>query len=232
VRCYGESNGAASIAIAGGTAPYAYAWDFGGVTTPDISGLPAGLHNVVVTDINGCVYPVGVAITQPDTILTAEVVTNASNTEQNNGSIVVIISGGTAPYAINWSNGATNDTLSGLQPGEYSYTIVDANGCIYASAHPVVVSGLVATEDINWSQHITIRPNPSNGNAIVSWRDLSIEHGYLTLVTATGKQMVAREINSGNGSWDLTDLELAPGLYVVVAEFNQQVIPFKVLIVE
>jgi PKD repeat protein/thiol-disulfide isomerase/thioredoxin len=232
VRCYGESNGALAITVTGGTLPYSYLWNVNGATTPEVNGLPAGQYILQVTDSHGCNLPVSATVAQPDSVVALEAVTHASNTEQNNGSIILAIAGGTAPYLVTWNNGSTGDTLSGLLPGEYTYTIQDANGCIYNSAAPVVVAGVVATTDFTWAKQISIRPNPSNGNAIVRWNDLEVSHGYLTLATATGKQMIVKEITDRTGEWDLTDLQLAPGMYVVVAELNKQVAAFKIIIME
>jgi hypothetical protein len=38
--------------------------------------------------------------------------------------------GGTAPFSILWSNGMTNDTISGLSPGTYSVVVRDSNHCV------------------------------------------------------------------------------------------------------
>ncbi|MFM9056968.1 MAG: hypothetical protein ACKOQY_09850, partial [Bacteroidota bacterium] len=51
--CPGAQNGAIDLSVTGGTAPFAYTWS-GGQTTQDISGLGAGLLQVVVSDAAGC----------------------------------------------------------------------------------------------------------------------------------------------------------------------------------
>lgn len=39
------------------------------------------------------------------------------------------VSGGTAPYTYNWSNGGSTQDLSNLGSGTYNVTVTDANGC-------------------------------------------------------------------------------------------------------
>ena len=39
--------------------------------------------------------------------------------------------GGTAPYDVDWSNGAMGTTINSLEAGSYEVTIQDANGCFF-----------------------------------------------------------------------------------------------------
>lgn len=45
------------------------------------------------------------------------------------GEIALTLNGGTAPYVITWSDGQTGPTATDLCAGDYSATIVDADGC-------------------------------------------------------------------------------------------------------
>ena len=60
-------------------------------------------------------------------------VVNSLCSNGNNGSISVSISGGIAPYVYSWSNGSTNSTISGLNPGFYQLTVSDSLGCTESS---------------------------------------------------------------------------------------------------
>lgn len=51
---------------------------------------------------------------------------NVSCFGQCNGWIVASASGGTGPYTYQWSNGISNDTISGLCAGVYTVTVTDA----------------------------------------------------------------------------------------------------------
>ena len=46
----------------------------------------------------------------------------------NDGGISLIITGGTPPYSINWSNGSNSQNLTNLQVGDYTATVVDYYG--------------------------------------------------------------------------------------------------------
>ncbi len=46
-----------------------------------------------------------------------------------NGSISLSLNNGTTPYTITWSNGMTQQNISGLAAGTYSVTVVDNNAC-------------------------------------------------------------------------------------------------------
>jgi len=54
--------------------------------------------------------------------------TNPSTSLALDGIASLIITGGTAPYNIQWSNGATSQTLYGLGGGEYTATVTDYYG--------------------------------------------------------------------------------------------------------
>ena len=231
VKCHGESNGAIAITSNGGVAPYTYLWAFNGNTTPSVDNLPAGTYTCAVTDHNGCVSDAIVSVGEPAVLgITNLVVSNATGPEQNNGSISLDVIGGTAPYVVSWSNGATGTTIQGLVPGEYTYSITDANGCIIGSASPVVVSGTVSTSAVDWSDYISLTPNPSKGNVTISWEGLKVENGTMTVLTLEGKRLDSRTFNSGKGQWDLSGLGLSSGIYVVLFEMNQQAIPFKLIV--
>ena len=56
------------------------------------------------------------------------VVNNASSVDSQNGSLQLVINGGTSPYTIVWSNGQQGSILPNLSPGTYSATVTDYYG--------------------------------------------------------------------------------------------------------
>lgn len=130
VNCFGGNNGAITLQVSGGTAPYTFLWS-NGDTTQDISGLVTGTYIVNITDANGCSATNMLTITQPQAALSASLygMINVSCNGGNNGNIDVTISGGTLPYTFVWNNGETTEDISNLVAGTYTVTVTDANGC-------------------------------------------------------------------------------------------------------
>ena len=70
VTCFGFDDGTIDITPAGGTPGYDFLWSPGGSTSEDLTDLPPGTYDVVVTDQNGCTVTETITITEP-TELTA-----------------------------------------------------------------------------------------------------------------------------------------------------------------
>jgi gliding motility-associated-like protein len=142
ITCNGACNGSINATIGGGTAPYSYSWvgpnGFVAITE-DLSGLCAGTYVLTVTDANGCTSTSTVTLTQPEVLSTtalAATTDGGSNISCNgacDGSINLTVTGGTAPYTINWvgPNGFVSslEDISALCVGTYVATVTDANGC-------------------------------------------------------------------------------------------------------
>ncbi|WP_439554335.1 PKD domain-containing protein [Flavobacterium macrobrachii] len=129
VDCFGFSTGAINAEVIGGTSPYTYAWS-NGETTEDITAIPAGVYNLIVTDSLGCSQNLSVTITQSPEIIINAITTPIVCYGDNNATIDVTISGGVAPYLYQWSNLATSLNLTNLAPDDYIITVTDGIGCI------------------------------------------------------------------------------------------------------
>ncbi len=125
VTCFGLNNGTIHIGVMTGTPPYTYQWT-NGASGSDLTGLAAGVYSVIVTDANGCTNLHTVTVSQPPQIAIGMTMTNAVCGLA--GSATITPSGGTPPYAVLWSTGSTNFTISAF-PGNYSVTVTDAAGC-------------------------------------------------------------------------------------------------------
>ncbi len=142
--CGGFANGTVTAWPSGGVPPYAYLWNTGD-TTQVISNLPAGTYSVVVTDSLGNTGNAQITLTEPPPLWAGIVHVNCALP----ATLTADVSGGTPPYSFNWSTGATTQTITGLDPGYYCVTIMDANLC------GVVTCSTVADSVLNVAVAVT-----------------------------------------------------------------------------
>ena len=79
------------------------------------------------------------------------------------GSATAYVLGGTSPYSYVWSNGGTTNPLTGLGPGLYTVTVIDANGCLISGS--TFVNAYHSTGIIN-IQNTSIKSSPKYLNFI------------------------------------------------------------------
>ncbi|MEZ4960129.1 MAG: GEVED domain-containing protein [Saprospiraceae bacterium] len=160
VSCNGGNNGSATVNTTNGTAPFTYAWS-NGATGATVSNLAAGSYSVTSTDSQGSTGTLNVLITQPAAILANLSSTNETSASANNGTATVAPTGGTPPYSISWSNGATTAAITNLDSGTYGVTVTGSGGCTATSSVTIIVSGTVPTNycaskgDFPWVDWIT-----------------------------------------------------------------------------
>ncbi|CAM3947103.1 Ig-like domain-containing protein [Flavobacterium sinopsychrotolerans] len=141
VLCYGVATGAITVSTVGGTPieitpgnfDYKYAWTGPNgftSTNQNLRNLLAGAYDLTVTDNSGCFKKLSTTITQPDEIIITATTTPIICYGGNDASIKILISGGIAPYTINWSNLGGGDLQDNLSAGDYLVTVTDDNDCI------------------------------------------------------------------------------------------------------
>ncbi len=127
-NCFGASNGSIDLTVSGGTGAYTYNWS-NSASTQDISSLASGNYTVTVADANSCTVSRTINISQPTAITVTPTATNPSCFGSANGSIALVVSGGSSPYTFAWSNSATTQNISSLASGTFTVTVSDANSC-------------------------------------------------------------------------------------------------------
>jgi len=132
--CNVSCDGTADAVEAGGTAPYLFAWDDGSnQLTANAIDLCAGVYNVGVMDVNGCLATDQVIIGEPTPVTSVAVMNVQSDCGQPNGEVEVTGSGGmvAADYSYSWNTVPVQSTsiATGLVPGTYTATVTDDNGC-------------------------------------------------------------------------------------------------------
>jgi gliding motility-associated-like protein len=140
VLCYGQASGAIAVNVTGGTPfektpgvfSYNYMWlGPNGFTSSNqnLSNLAEGKYDLVVTDFLGCSKTLSVTVTQSTEIVDNITTTPITCYNANNATISLVISGGNAPYQINWSNGGSGTFQGNLAAGTYIITVTDNLGC-------------------------------------------------------------------------------------------------------
>tara|TARA_R110002051_G_C8769315_1_gene503272 strand:+ start:19039 stop:23973 length:4935 start_codon:yes stop_codon:yes gene_type:complete len=136
----GQSDGAISTSITGGTLPYSFSWSGPNgftATTKDITNLAEGIYMLSVTDANNCTASQAFTITEP-----SELTISATQSlflecqDDDYAEIVVTVTGGIPNYSYQWfqiengSNNQLNETsniLANLSAGSYFVVVTDAN---------------------------------------------------------------------------------------------------------
>lgn len=145
----GNNNGSAVVNPTGGTSPYSIIWS-NGSTSNSISNLSASTYTVTVTDANGC-SQVQTAVINPSTPLVLDSITNDSLScfGYNDGSAMVILSGGLTPYQYLWSNNSTTQSITNLSPGNYTVTVTDNGGCSITASTTVSSPPAIDIDTLN-----------------------------------------------------------------------------------
>ncbi|HSY77140.1 MAG TPA: T9SS type A sorting domain-containing protein, partial [Bacteroidia bacterium] len=126
--CNSYTNGGATANVSGGTTPYTYSWS-DGETTAVATGLGGGISSVQINDANHCgPLTYTVSLTAPPAIVINS--TSSTPSSGSNGTASVNASGGTGALTYSWSpSGETDATATGLNPGTYTISVMDANEC-------------------------------------------------------------------------------------------------------
>lgn len=175
VTCYNGTNGAVTVTVTGGTAPYLYqlaeagagAWN----SSNTFVGLAATTYPLSVKDNTGCIKTIYFSITQPPAFAVNYTATDVTCSGGSNGSISINTTGGTTPYSYAWTkNGSAYSTtanLINLLPGNYSLIVTDANGC---TTTPVIAQQIKSTGLTGFNEDVvangtTVSPAVSTSQA-------------------------------------------------------------------
>lgn len=197
VTCFGSGDGSIAVTVSGGTLPYSYSWS-SGESSEDLNNISGGSYTLTVTDNNGCIYSETIAVNEPSAALTVNgTVTDENCFGDNQGAVVLSVSGGTAPYSYSWNQGSTSKDISGLSQGIYRVTVTDKNGCSvevdYTVSGPVALSATANVTSIS-----------CNGAM----------DGNIDLVVSGGAGPYTYNWSNGSSTEDLSSL--SPGSYAVL----------------
>gem|GEM_PF-744659 len=228
--CAGNSDGAATVSATGGTSPYAYDWDTG-ETTQTATGLGSGTHTVTVTDTNGCIATTNVTILDAPTLVVtasqdAEVLCNGGS----DGSATAAASGGTPAYTYDWDTGETTQTATGLNAGDHTVTVTDANGCsataLVSITEPLTPLDVTATQvsgaNCNGDSNGSATATASGGTPAYSYDWDTGETTQTAIGLTAGTHTVT--VTDANGCIETTDVTITePPTLMVSVTLNSDV---------
>ena len=139
-----SNDGSILISVQNGTFPYTYTLIYPNgnsdiystnATSYLFPNLNEGMYSVFVEDVNGCSY-VQVVYIMTSNSFTIDVTSNDTTCGLSNGSVNIIVSGGTSPYTYYFDNTAyvvsttqTATTINNISYGTHSVSVVDNSGC-------------------------------------------------------------------------------------------------------
>ena len=135
--CNGSTDGAFVLNINGSEMPYIITVN-GAESDSQVNNLPAGEYEISVTDAFGCNFSFPIMIAQPP-LLNVDAATVNPTCGQDNGSITLMLSGGTPPYTVIWTDdGSTELTRTDLAAGTYGVEVKDINNCVVTTEFTLV----------------------------------------------------------------------------------------------
>ena len=207
--CNGSNSGSVTISVQGGIQPYIYDWDNSTNSTATLAGLSGGSYSCIITDAAGCSDSISATLNEPATIVITSNVTPEIN--GNDGAIDLTVSGGVSPYSYLWENNQTTEDLSNLSGGTYSFTVTDANGCVYSDSISVQSADLLDISNFTWN----VYPNPVNEKINV---EVPIE-GAINIFDCNGRFVKTYSVEKGLNIIEMTQFEA--GIYLI--KMNNQV---------
>ena len=140
------SDGVITMTITGGTGPYYYSASTGDIEVSysksfQLSGVPVGSYNFMVTDAALCKFNAGIDLASPNGISDIIVDVKQSTCSNATGAISVTVIGGISPFTYNLiypdasletlNSNAASFSFENLSGGTYTVSVSDSNGCYY-----------------------------------------------------------------------------------------------------
>lgn len=220
-RC-GNKEGEIDITVTGGAGGYIYSWS-NTSNSEDLTDLNQNTYTVTVTDANNCsvqksfsvINEVGQCTPNCDLVINSSNVTNETCGNAN-GAINLSIFSSNTPILVNWGNGMSGNSITGLAAGTYTATITDLEGCEIIQDYTVsnnsgtlsITNPIIINEACgNASGSIDITVNGGAGGYIYTWsnsattQDISsISAGTysVTVEDAAGCKTTASNLIVGN----------------------------------
>lgn len=139
ISCAGENDASIVLNFEGGVDPIDVTWSDDPNAGLDRFNLAPGTYSVIISDAQPCNIAASFTIFDVLPLQASAQVTDALDCDEpSSGTINLLIQGGTPPYQVVWSNGATTEDLLNIPPNTYTAQITDANGCTLQQSWEVI----------------------------------------------------------------------------------------------
>lgn len=205
-----QSDGLAVATASGGTGELTFAWENeSGIEialNDSLIDVPGGTYEVIVTDELSCSVGVIAVISDSNGVLTGTV-TNPTCSGDNDGAIATNLSGGTAPFIYEWTDGngfsSSLDNISDLEAGTYILSITDAANCLFTESFEVedplaivVNANIEEVSCVGTDGSISLTTENASGPITVAWTG---PNGY------SGSGTSISNLELGDYDYGLTD---------------------------
>ena len=197
-----SATGTANVVATGGAGGLSYLWS-NGATVTSLSDLHAGVYAVTVTDSRNCSTVVDAVVTQPYQVQFIAGTTGTIYGQHTGSAWVANLSGGTAPYSFAWSDGETSESISNLEPGIYTVTITDQNGCFQVANDTVAGSYPAGISNVSDAFAFSVYPNPAHGQVLVQLSKTGA-NTTLKLENVLGQAILTKTLTDAQTQLDLT----------------------------
>jgi hypothetical protein len=129
ISCYNGEDGEIMAIVEGDTSGIVFNWS-NGEEGNAIQNLGSGIYSLTVTNENNCSSTQSIELSDQQMIMIEFAFESESELGAMDGNINAMVSGGTSPYSLEWSNGIIDTTeINFLSNGEYCLTVTDSNNC-------------------------------------------------------------------------------------------------------
>ncbi len=232
IDCLGNSpNGSASINITTGAEPLTYLWS-NQETTPTINGLIGGVYTVTVTDASGCQFIGDVVVGEAPLLQIVDAIASNATAGQADGSIDLVLEGGTPPYTFEWTNSEMTEDLIDIPAGIYGVTITDANACT-AILTDIIVDEMVNTLEPELVESILFAPNPTSGKVYFDIRLNQVSNVKIQVFNGLGQAIATNNLgNQLNYRTTFDTSDWTKGIYFVQFVLGDKEVVSKRLVVQ
>ncbi len=214
ILCFGDTNGAIQVVASSSNTPISYLWEDG--STDEIrEDLGAGEYSVTVTDEQNCILELTITLTEPEQLSHIVVEYTPQITDEGTGILSILGSGGTPPYAYEWSfegNFYSNENeISNLQSGVYSLLVSDFPGCTHEADFEIILITSTSSTDADKFQ-LELFPNPTGDQLWYEIKGNKSDFSW-TIKDQNGKSIKEGKIDSNNDKQSIVVSDLMPGVY-------------------